>query len=601
MQEEGKLNRLSFWCLTLLGLTPLLGAVELGFWQVLRLLVVVVGLAWLLWRQHRGERMPWDRLVVPLVYLFVLTQFVQGAENGWLLLLSLVLIGLAIVGTRRELLPLSRLDRWVLVVGLLAIATSLVTQLILGPASGQLRSERWWGSLYLLELLLVYLAVSRLGRGPQGKEHEFRLLAVSGGAILVAGITELWQIGAAVYHTGQARSEFAAGHFDLAAAHVAALQSQDQGLAFAPLGVEHTVEQLATTAKGLEDWMALGDIAAQEKLWYSAQQAYQQVFQQDPAYPAVYARLGLSLSCRGRIDSALAILYQGTSQETTTLEDRLALAVVLARTAAWSEANQVLDAAFEVRRLEEDLCPRVINGKISGDLDALLPSLILQYARKLSFFEVVQLLENRGWKVLHPAMKIGRTGVKTPVDIIVYSGGGRSFPQENILIGDEAVSPHRRGYNLAVVDPETGKLDTMINFDIWGKQSAAHDMADFLSRLPERHIVAASVNDEASIAMTVEARNELVRLGAGIKGPGQNWSHALIGVRGAHQGEGVEILGERALVVTGVLSANIPERVADDPAQLEAALRDAAAKAPAGIAVYLPSLAPEARLVAAQR
>lgn len=587
---------LAFWCLALLGLTPLLGAVELGFWQILRLVAVVIGLTWLLWRQRRGERLPWGEVVVPLVFMFTLTQFVQESASAWILLASLLLVGLALAGTGRGLLPLSRLDRWVILVAGLAIAASISTQLTLGPSAGQLHSERWWGSLYLLELLLVYLAVSRLVRGPEGNVHQSRLLAVGGGALLIAAIAGLWQIGAAVYHSAQALSEFAAGRFDVAAAHVAALQPQDQGLGFVPLGMEHTVERLASMAKGSGPWMALGDIAAQEELWYSAQSAYQQVYQQDPTQPAVCARLGLVLLEIGSADLGITLLRQGAAQSGAGTEDYLALVVALVRSAAWEEANQVLDAALRLGGLGETLAGQFDSGKLDAPLGTLLPPLVLRHVQKATLFDITQLLESRGWRVLHPAMKVGETEVSAPLSITALSGGGSSAAKEQIIVGTEGVSRHIRGYNIAVIEPQNGKVDTVVWFD----QSNTRAVAGFLSSVPEGHIVAVTSNEDIAMSATPEVWEEIRRLG-GALGVGLGWSYALIGVRGAKRGEGVERRSDRSLVVAGVLGANIPDTVAENPAQLEAALREAAAKAPAGIAVYLPSLEPGARLIAVRR
>ncbi len=587
---------LAFWCLALLGLSPLLGLGALGFWQILRLVAVVVGLTWLLWRQRRGQRLPWGEVVVPLVFMFTLTQFVQESASAWMLLASLLLVGLAMVGTSRGLLPLSRLDRWVLVIGCLAITASLATQFTLGLAAGQLHSERWWGPIYLLELLLVYLATSRLVRGPEGKVFESRLLAVTGAALLVAGAFGLWQIGGAVHHSGQAAGTFAAGHYDRAATHVASLQPQDQGLAFGPLGVEHTVEQLAALAKGEDAWMALGDIAAQEALWYSAQSAYQQVYQQDPAHPAVCARLGLALLETAKVDSAITLLRQGITQPGAGVENYLALAVGLVRTGAWEEANQALDAALQLGGLRETLVGGGSGNRIEATIGTLLPPLVLRHAQKVTLFDITQLLESRGWRVLHPAMKVGETKVSAPLTITALSGGGSSAVKEQIIVGTEGVSRHIRGYNIAVIEPQNGKVDTVAWFD----QSNTRAVAGFLSSVPEGHIVAVTSNEDIAMSMTPEVWEELGRLG-GALGVGHGWSYALIGVRGAKRGEGVERRSDRTLVVAGVLGANITADTAGNPAQLEAALREAAAKAPAGIAVYLPSLEPEARLIAVRR
>ncbi|MBM3459955.1 MAG: hypothetical protein FJX77_15650, partial [Armatimonadetes bacterium] len=444
------MRSLSFWSLALLALAPLLGVGDLGFWEILRLAAVVVGLAWLLWRHRRGEGVPWAGLVVPLVFMFILTQFIQGA-GGWVLLGSFLIVALAAAGTARELRPLSRLDHWVLAIGAAALAANLATQLLLGPAVGQLRSQRWWGACYLLELLLVYLAASRLVRGPGGREAEFRLLGTAGAALLVVGAAGLWQLGAATHHARQAKADFAAGRFAEAASHLAALQPQDRGLGFEPLGVEHVVGQLAAAAKSFDAWMALGDIAAQQQLWEQAQDAYRQVYQQDPLHPTVCARLGLTLLECARVDEALGLLRQGVAQPGAGAEEHLALVVALVRTGALAEANQALDAALEAGGLKASLTGRLSGNRLDASLGDLLPPLALRHARQATLFGVVSLLEHRGWQVLHPATEVGKTGVRAPIDIAAYSGGGFSSGKEQILVAGHGVSRRTRGYNIAVI------------------------------------------------------------------------------------------------------------------------------------------------------
>ena len=46
------------YSLILLGLAPLYGLHDLTLRELVRLLLVVIGLAWLVWRQRRGERLP---------------------------------------------------------------------------------------------------------------------------------------------------------------------------------------------------------------------------------------------------------------------------------------------------------------------------------------------------------------------------------------------------------------------------------------------------------------------------------------------------------------------------------------------------------------
>ena len=120
------MRHLAFWCLTLLGLAPFLGAVELEFWQILRLVAVVIGLAWLLYLRepHLPDKIR-DR-IKPLYNLLVrkygFDEFNQKVFAGgarylggflWRVGDERIIDGLAVNGTARAIGWLSSVVRHV--------------------------------------------------------------------------------------------------------------------------------------------------------------------------------------------------------------------------------------------------------------------------------------------------------------------------------------------------------------------------------------------------------------------------------------------------------------------------------------------------------
>ncbi|RME75123.1 MAG: hypothetical protein D6784_08545, partial [Chloroflexi bacterium] len=85
-------------------------------------------------------------------------------------------------------------------------------------------------------------------------------------------------------------------------------------------------------------------------------------------------------------------------------------------------------------------------------------------------------------QVLPASRTIGQTGVDTPVDIEANSGADFAFI--TVGFGDDAVdaSAHRRGVNIAVVDPHTGRLVEQKGFDTAANRFEAQRLAEFLNR-----------------------------------------------------------------------------------------------------------------------
>jgi hypothetical protein len=175
------------------------------------------------------------------------------------------------------------------------------------------------------------------------------------------------------------------------------------------------------------------------------------------------------------------------------------------------------------------------------------------------------MLETLGYSVLHPAEKIGGTGLRTPVDILVQSAGygyGTAEIQVNgatvdwrRLEGEEGAPTARRGYNLAILSPTTGDVLRLAHFDVSAPEGNMA-MAAFLNSVPNDYIVAAAMHDDAS-GLTENGLRALRSIGcSGGVGGRVRCAHAVIGVKGSAPGNAVEVIGQRCLVEASVLAGN---------------------------------------------
>jgi hypothetical protein len=151
--------------------------------------------------------------------------------------------------------------------------------------------------------------------------------------------------------------------------------------------------------------------------------------------------------------------------------------------------------------------------------------------------------------VLPASGAIGATGVTAPVAIEVNSGGPEGFAF--ITIGDEPEtqdgSAHRSGYNVAVIDPESGELLENRGFDTTpsGNQAEAAALADFVAGVPQGQIVVVALQGDGAANLTDEAVAALQAIGgqADLRDT-SGWSQAIIGVKGADPGTALEAAGQ---------------------------------------------------------
>jgi hypothetical protein len=145
---------------------------------------------------------------------------------------------------------------------------------------------------------------------------------------------------------------------------------------------------------------------------------------------------------------------------------------------------------------------------------------------------------------------IGATGVHAPVAVEVNSGGPDGFAFIAIGGGDgqgaEDGSVHRPGYNVALIDPQTGKILDRQGFDTTpgGSEAEVASLAQFIAEVPNGQIVAVAMQGDGAAHLSDAAIAALRSIGGQADPRGStDWSHAIIGVKGAGPGTALEAEG----------------------------------------------------------
>ena len=140
--------------------------------------------------------------------------------------------------------------------------------------------------------------------------------------------------------------------------------------------------------------------------------------------------------------------------------------------------------------------------------------------------------------------EIGRTGVRVPVDVEITAFADGAY----MSVIDDAgqatdVSFGRRGYNVTVMDPRTGRILDKRGFDTFANPYESERLARFLEGLPNGVIVLVATRGDAARHLTDEAVAALRSVGSGVdlrEHPGEY--HALVGVKGARPGTAEEVV-----------------------------------------------------------
>jgi hypothetical protein len=123
----------------------------------------------------------------------------------------------------------------------------------------------------------------------------------------------------------------------------------------------------------------------------------------------------------------------------------------------------------------------------------------------------------------------------------VHSAGQEVGSFGHIYVDGQDVSPNQRGYNVAVLDPQTGDVVQTAAFDTHEDPGANQALATFLDGVPPGYLVAVAAADEASRLLGQEAVDALRGIGAtGDLRDRFRWGQAIIGIQGASPGTALE-------------------------------------------------------------
>jgi len=116
----------------------------------------------------------------------------------------------------------------------------------------------------------------------------------------------------------------------------------------------------------------------------------------------------------------------------------------------------------------------------------------------------------------------------SPLNLLVESAGLEAGLYGHIWLNGQEISPNRRGYNLALIDPASGRLLAAANFDTHGDPQASAALLDFLAQRPAGSLLAVAVKDTAGDQLSPEAAAALTRLGLSDLRGRFRWSQAAI-------------------------------------------------------------------------
>jgi hypothetical protein len=152
-------------------------------------------------------------------------------------------------------------------------------------------------------------------------------------------------------------------------------------------------------------------------------------------------------------------------------------------------------------------------------------------------------LEVRSGSTTEVRIPIGDTSASSPVGILVRSAGLKAGNSADVFVGGRSLVPDTRGYNMVVLDPDSGQVVAAHAFDLvddpGGRNSS--QMVAFIQTIPPGMLVAVAVKDDGSIGLTDRVVSALRTLGAASPPRGKlRHSYALLGAKGAAPGTALE-------------------------------------------------------------
>ncbi len=139
---------------------------------------------------------------------------------------------------------------------------------------------------------------------------------------------------------------------------------------------------------------------------------------------------------------------------------------------------------------------------------------------------------------------IGKTGVQSPVNIAIHA-----FDQAFITLTDGSgqqtdASFGRRGYNVTVLDPKSGRVLDKQGFDTVANAYEVERLVNYLDQIPAGRIALIATRGSAGDFVSPALVQALQRLGSSASSPDQlaGRAQALVGVAGTPPGSAAEII-----------------------------------------------------------
>jgi Interleukin-like EMT inducer len=150
---------------------------------------------------------------------------------------------------------------------------------------------------------------------------------------------------------------------------------------------------------------------------------------------------------------------------------------------------------------------------------------------------------------------IGASGTISPVNLDVHSFDEAYISAFSADGRETKASPDRRGYNVVVLDPRSGRVLDAQGFDSAANTYEADRLAQYLSAVPRGRVVVLATKGDASAHLTPGAIAALRALGSRVASAGDlaGQAHALVGIQGAAPGSAAEVIapGDAFLRVSG--------------------------------------------------
>ncbi|CAN5532771.1 hypothetical protein BH10CHL1_BH10CHL1_40040 [soil metagenome] len=209
----------------------------------------------------------------------------------------------------------------------------------------------------------------------------------------------------------------------------------------------------------------------------------------------------------------------------------------------WARAQQPSYAHFST-----NIRPAAMSIAINGLLNQP-GQLLAQPAVDMEHKQLHETLRQFWPAALEPALYlIGKTGVRSPVDISVLAGGPIKYSA--IIVDGVTVTPQQRGIVLALIDPKSGQVLAADGFDTYQTEAQSNRLAAAISAAADGTIVALATYDEGTAKLNAATRLAFASLGATIDLRNKiGAAYALIGVKGSVAGAAVERLDTQSLVL----------------------------------------------------